>query len=158
MALKDATNHPRGRLACRALLVNAVVLTAGCAGFAKGVTEAIIESGQEEAQPLGCEVRGQAFIGLETYMHRQDALPPLDTFHGERPALKVLMVHGIGTHQPGYALELVENLAKTMGLDVTAESAKDLTLLPPSPEELAAAPVVKADCEWMETRSVEKTP
>ncbi|ADJ27787.1 hypothetical protein [Nitrosococcus watsonii] len=149
MALSDVMGHPQRRLLCSVLLINAMILTAGCAGLGKGITEAIISRGQEEAQPLGCEIRGQAFTGLENYMFRQDALPPLGTFNGERPALKVLMVHGIGTHQPGYALELAENLAKAMDLDVTAENTKDLTLLSPSPEEFAAVPKYHPDpIDW----------
>ncbi|GEM19212.1 hypothetical protein NONS58_05910 [Nitrosococcus oceani] len=57
------------------------------------------------------------------------------TIAGSHPQFKI-----DGKFQPDYVLGLVENLAKAMGLDVTVESTKDLTLLPLSPKNLAIAP------------------
>jgi hypothetical protein len=45
--------------------------------------------------------------------------PPLGQSGPEQPILKVIMVHGVGTHVPGYSARLSANLAQALGLSVT---------------------------------------
>jgi hypothetical protein len=49
----------------------------------------------------------------------------------DRPVLKVMMVHGIGSHVPGYATRLAENLARALSLDRVQEKFKEFQLSSP---------------------------
>ncbi len=108
------------------LLLTAMLLS-GCAGIAKGVTEAILER-SEEADTRACHIEGPASVGLE---------PLLQTQEKERAAgssartMKVLMVHGIGRHLPGYSARLTEHLMRELKLDVRVEDYKEVVLRDP---------------------------
>jgi len=41
---------------------------------------------------------------------------------------KVMMVHGVGTHKPGYSTQLLEGLANKMGLNRFSKISKNITL------------------------------
>ncbi len=97
-----------------------IVFLAGCSSFGKGVTEAILEQKQSEDTRL-CEIKGKAFGGLKP--HLADA-PESD--------VKVLMVHGVGDHKPGYATEFLDKLVKQLDLNVTTQSSKNITLIDPN--------------------------
>ncbi len=97
------------------LVAIASILLSGCASFGKGITEAIIEKKEAEDTRL-CEVWGEAFNGLK---------PHLDNKQGK---MKVLMVHGVGDHQPGYSTQFFEKIAKELGLSVTAKAPKNIKL------------------------------
>jgi hypothetical protein len=100
----------------------------GCAGLAKGVTQAVIESREKEkVDTRKCHVRGAPFEGLEAYMERQEQWAASGT-GGQRPVLKLLMVHGIGAHSPGYATRLSENLARALALSRTERSFREFRL------------------------------
>lgn len=123
-----------GRMFDRALkcllLIGLLALLSGCAGFAKGVTQALMEDkGEVQDDPRKCFVRGRAFPGLEAYMRQQE----LQAARGvaDRRLLKVLMVHGIGSHQPGYATRLAENLARALALPQVEEKYKEIALSHP---------------------------
>jgi hypothetical protein len=106
-----------------------LLLLSGCAGFAKGVTEALLGDKKKKADSRQCYVRGRPFDGLEAYMRQQEsdaAAAPAD-----RRVLKVLMVHGIGSHQPGYATRLAENLARALSLPQVEEQYKEFRLTGP---------------------------
>ena len=79
-----------------------------------------------------CEIEGQSFNGIEPYLVKQDKLPPFGEPVGERPEVKVLYVHGIGTHVPGDGTTLRENLAKSLGLDVRAPRQKRIVIANPN--------------------------
>lgn len=91
------------------------VLLSGCSSLGKGVTEAILEK-QEAEDTRVCEVWGPAFSGLQ---------PHIELRKGK---MKVLMVHGVGDHQPGYSTEFFEKLAKELHLTVTAKTYKNIQL------------------------------
>ena len=99
------------------ILLNLALLS-GCAGFGKGVAEAVLEQKDAEDARI-CEVRGKAFTGIEH---------ALDSSEGET---KVLMVHGVGDHMPGYATEFLEKLGKELGLTVQAKKRKNIALTDP---------------------------
>ncbi len=100
---------------------------AGCASFAKGVTEAILERPKEERE-LACHIEGPPSQGLETLLREQEA----DRASGKTSRqLKVSMVHGIGHHVPGYSGRLTENLMRELKLQVKSERSKEIALRDP---------------------------
>ncbi len=95
------------------------IILQGCSSFGRGIAEAVLEK-QEQEDTRVCEVWGGAFRGLD---------PDLDNSQG---LLKVLMVHGVGDHQPGYATQFLEKLSKQLNLTVSARQPKNLSLVFPS--------------------------
>ena len=105
---------------------------AGCESFGRGVTQAVLDSNQEnEKDTRNCEIEGRPFQGIEPYLAKQDALPPFGDPVGDRPEVKVLYVHGIGTHAPGHGTALRDNLAKSLGLDIRAPRPKRIVIASP---------------------------
>ncbi len=105
-------------------------LLSGCAQFGKGVTEAILEQEQEDTR--ACHVEGPASFGLEHLMQAQQR----EREAGEsRRQLKILMVHGIGRHIPGYSGRLTEYLMRALGLDVREKRFKEITVRDPGVSE-----------------------
>lgn len=100
------------------LILGFTVLLSGCASFGKGITEAILEKQDNEDTRI-CEITGNSFTGLK---------PQLET-PGRK--MKVLMVHGVGNHLPGYSTEFLEKLAKELDLTVTTRAYKNITLSDP---------------------------
>ncbi len=91
------------------------MLLSGCASFGKGMAEAFLEK-QQLADTRVCELWGKPFKGL---------LPFLDNKQGK---MKVLMVHGVGDHLPGYSTQFVEKLAKELDLPAMSVQYKNITL------------------------------
>jgi hypothetical protein len=107
-----------------ALLIAAWSL-ASCSSFGEGVTRALLAKSEEPAKDTRlCEVSGPAFSGVLPLLEHQAGWPPLGKAGPERPILKVIMVHGVGTHVPGYSARLQANLAKALGLGVIAPEPK----------------------------------
>ena len=90
----------------------------GCSSLGKGVTEAFLEK-QEADDTRACEVWGEAFLGLKPHIQRN------------KGKMKVLMVHGVGDHQPGYATQFYEKLAQELKLSVTSKTHKNIQLSNP---------------------------
>jgi len=107
-----------GRLV--ALLCILAVL-GGCASFGEGVARGLVGDRKEDTRQ--CYVRGPTFDGIEQLIEKAERAGPNS---GED--VKVLMVHGIGTHLPGYSTRLAENLARELQLDVVGREPKSLTL------------------------------
>ena len=63
-----------------------------------------------------CEIWGKAFEGLA---------PFLDNHTGK---MKVLMVHGVGDHLPGYSTQFIEKLAAELNLPVMSAQKKNISL------------------------------
>jgi hypothetical protein len=96
------------------------------------MTEAMLESTSREGEDNRmCEVEGVPFAGIEPYLARQDSLPPLGGADSSRPQVKVLYVHGIGTHRPGHGTELMQNLTRSLALDVRSPRPKTIALIHP---------------------------
>jgi hypothetical protein len=128
------TTHVKGYEVDAMLLKNPLIplclalpLLGGCASIARGVTEGIMGTrGEESQQDTGvCAIRGPAYEGIAPALERQAAVPGRTT--------KVLMVHGIGKHLPGYSGRLQDQLTAALGLDVVQEQYKEFTLSPPPP-------------------------
>ncbi len=103
----------------------------GCASLAKGVTQAMMESGAKKEDTRQCFIKGPPFGGLESYMKRQEQFRQSQAGDSDFPLLKVLVVHGIGGFVPGHAVRLAQNLARALGLDVTERDYKQFTLAVP---------------------------
>ena len=100
------------------------LLFTGCSSFGKGITEAILEKKEGEDTRI-CEVWGDGFSGLQPYIERK------------KGTMKVLMVHGVGDHKPGYSTEFFEKLAKELDLTVKSRSHKNIRLTDPEFPEKA---------------------
>lgn len=96
------------------LLVITVQLN-GCASLGKGVAEAFLEK-QQAVDTRLCEIWGKPFKGIS---------PFLDNKQGK---MKVLMVHGVGDHLPGYSTQFIEKLAAELNLPVMSSKYKNITL------------------------------
>jgi len=90
----------------------------GCASLGKGVAEAFLEKQEAEDNRI-CEIWGTAFEGLKPTLYQQQG------------KTKVLMVHGVGDHLPGYATEFAEKLAKELDLSVMSKQHKNIKLISP---------------------------
>lgn len=98
------------------LILSLLFMVSGCASFGRGVAEAIINDKKEDTRQ--CEIQGSP-------------LPGIDDLFKNKQVVKVMMVHGVGTHTPGYATRIRENLALKLGLDVFSRRDKDITLIDP---------------------------
>lgn len=105
----------------RLLILFAVFGIAGCSSFGKGMMEAILDKG-EEKDTRQCEIRGGNIPGIDSYFAKGNTV-------------KVMMIHGVGTHEPGYSTRIQENLAKDLNLTVFSKRFKDITLLNPDDGE-----------------------
>jgi hypothetical protein len=114
-------------------LLTAAWLLAGCASFGEGVTRGLLAQSDEPAEDARlCEVSGPAFSGILPMLERQAGYPPLGQAGPERPILKVIMVHGVGTHVPGHSARLSANLAQSLGLTVVAPDSKAFPIEAPA--------------------------
>ena len=109
------------------LVIVLLIMLSGCASIAKGVTQAVLERSEEE-DTRACYVEGPRSEGLEALMREQEGGrsggPSTRT-------LKVLMVHGIGRHLPGYSGRLSEALMRELKLDIKEEEYKEIVLREP---------------------------
>lgn len=103
-------------------------VVAGCSDIAKGVTEALVEKSKTE-DTRACHIEGPPSEGLAALLQAQ-ASERASGRSGRQ--LKILMVHGIGHHIPGYSGRFTEHLMPALGLDVREENSKDFTLSNPS--------------------------
>lgn len=101
----------------KTVLLAALILLGGCSSFGRGVAEAILDKNNQK-DTRQCEIKGSTFKGIE------------DAFK-DKKTVKVLMIHGVGTHVAGYSTRMRENLAKSLGLNVFSTRAKNITLINP---------------------------
>ncbi len=94
------------------------LLLGGCSSIGKGIAEAYLEKQDSEDTRI-CEITGEKFAGIK---------PQLEV-PGRK--MKVLMVHGVGNHLPGYSTQFLEKLTKELDLTVTARAHKNIALADP---------------------------
>jgi len=90
------------------------MLLTGCASLSKGVAEAFLENKKEDTKV--CEIIGKRFSGVES------------TFQAESGVSKVLKIHGVGRHVPGYSTEFLEKLAVELDMPVRNSQFKEIKL------------------------------
>ena len=100
------------------LALSFIVLLSGCSSIGKGIAEAVLEK-QDQDDNRVCEIWGEKFTGLK---------PQLE--HNDRK-MKLMMVHGVGHHLPGYSTQFLEKLTKELDLNVTTKSHKNISLTDP---------------------------
>jgi hypothetical protein len=102
-----------------------------CASVAEGVTRGLTPKNPETA-PRPCDVTGPAFHGLAGMLRRLELSGSAVVGAKANPQrLKVMMVHGIGTHPPGYSARFQRNLTAALGLTRREQSIKDIALRNP---------------------------
>ena len=72
-----------------------------------------------------CEIRGGIFPGISAYLDKGETV-------------KVLVVHGIGTHRPGHSAVISEGIAHSLGLSVFSNPADADILNPRDPSQRLA--------------------
>lgn len=95
-----------------------VVAVSGCASFGEGIAKAFLEK-QESVDLRLCQIIGESFDGIA---------PSLEN---ELGTTKVLMVHGVGSHFPGYSSEFLEKLSNELSLVVKNRTYKEISLTHP---------------------------
>ncbi|UOA10675.1 hypothetical protein KKZ03_03425 [Methylobacter sp. S3L5C] len=93
-------------------------MLSGCASLGKGAAEAVLEKSENE-DSRQCQVWGQAFTGITADLAKKQG------------KTKVLFVHGVGDHTPGYTTQFLEKLAKELNLNVRSEGQKNIDLNTP---------------------------
>jgi len=106
----------------RASILLLLLFLGGCSSFGEGLGRGLMEKREQEDTRM-CYIRGPSFDGIEQLINTSEQPGP--GFGGD---LKVLMVHGIGTHLPGYSTRLAENLARELDLDVVDREPKTVAL------------------------------
>lgn len=103
----------------------------GCASIAEGVTRGL-SADNTEKPPRPCDVTGPAFLGISERLRRLELSgPSAITGETRSPNLKVMMVHGIGTHPPGYSARFQRNLTEALGLTRRDAQVKEIGLRAP---------------------------
>lgn len=87
----------------------------GCASLGEGLANAFLEK-QTSVDTRLCEIWGKSFDGLSPHLSNQ------------KGKMKVLMVHGVGDHLPGYSRQFLEKLARELDLPVMAAQQKNIPL------------------------------
>jgi hypothetical protein len=108
-------------------LVLTIVLLSGCTSISKGITQAYLE--QETEDTRQCWISGREFDGLDGLV--QVGNEPTAATNGS-DKLKILMVHGIGNHAPGYSRRLQDGLVEEFGFESMDETIKTIALSHPS--------------------------
>ena len=93
-----------------------VILLSGCSSIGKGAMEAFLEKSENE-DTRQCQVWGQPFTGIESEIANKNK------------HTKVLFVHGVGDHIPGYTTEFLEKLAKDLHLNERSLEQKAIELV-----------------------------
>ena len=94
---------------------------AGCASMARGVTEAVLNQPDKEKDERACQIEGGAFEGMQSILQKNVTQSRDSNKSQNRPSTKVLMIHGIGTHHPGYSSQFAEGLTRGLNLTVTGD-------------------------------------
>ena len=94
-----------------------VIALSGCVSISKGVTLALLEK-SEEPDTRKCEGWGKPFEGIEPGLAKEK----------EKGKTRILMVHGVADHIPGYTTQFQAKLAKELGLKARSASPKNIEL------------------------------
>ncbi|MDZ4150275.1 hypothetical protein, partial [Methylicorpusculum sp.] len=95
-----------------------VMLLSACTSIGKSIAQAVLEKSETE-DARQCQVWGQPFTGIQAGLGK------------EKGKTKVLFVHGVGDHIPGYTTQFLEKLAKELNLTARAYSQKNIGLSAP---------------------------
>lgn len=99
-------------------LIFSLFSLASCSGIVKGVTKAVME--EDKVDRRLCEIEGPEFNGIKQSLE--------DQAENSAKVTKILMVHGISTHLPGYSSRFQRKLYETLALDKTDAQTKTIKL------------------------------
>lgn len=99
-------------MALRSLIILVIIACCGCASFGRGFAEGL----RRPTSPGECRIYSAGFEGLES------------GFINHTGPLKVLNIHGIGEHMPGYSVMFANEFADRMDLYNYAPGYKEITL------------------------------
>jgi hypothetical protein len=108
--------------------VSVAAILSGCASTAEGITRALVDTGKGPAERQ-CTISGPAFGGLEARF---------DDESGELTdkTVRVVFVHGIGTHEPGWSTPIALRLASKLQLKSLDKDVKQIKVVSPDfPDE-----------------------
>jgi hypothetical protein len=108
-------------------LVLTIAFLSGCSSISKGITQAYLENETEDTRE--CWITGRAFDGLDSPLRAENE-PASATSDADQ--LKILMVHGIGNHAPGYSRRLQDGLIAEFGFENVDETIKTIPLKHPA--------------------------
>jgi hypothetical protein len=109
------------------LLVLTIAVLSGCTSISKGITQAYLEHETEDTRE--CWITGRSFDGLDDLFETENEAASAT---GEPDQLKILMVHGIGNHAPGYSRRLQDGLVEEYGFETTDETIKTIAMRHPA--------------------------
>lgn len=93
-----------------------LVLLSACNTFERDFAKDVIS---DSATPLKmCEIEGDKYRGLNGLLNNKNHL-------------KVLVIHGVGTHHPGYSDRLQLNLMNQMSISSKSRLSKNITIMDP---------------------------
>jgi len=122
-----------------ACMLAAALALSGCASFGEGLGRAVLAELQSEpgVDRRACEIQGPPFDGIQSALQAQDGQARIGAgSDAQRSVVKVLTVHGIGPHHPGYAGRTVANLTAALGLNVVSPQIKSIEVTDPDfPDE-----------------------
>jgi len=99
----------------------------GCSSISKGITQAYLEHETEDTRE--CWITGRSFDGLDD-LFKTEIETTAGT--GDPDQLKILMVHGIGNHAPGYSRRLQDGLIEEYGFETADETIKTIAMRHPA--------------------------
>jgi len=108
-------------------LILTIALLSGCSSISKGITQAYLE--QETEDTRECWITGRSFDGLDSLFQVENE-PASGTSVSDK--LKILMVHGIGNHAPGYSRRLQDGLVEEFAFESVDETIKTIPLSHPA--------------------------
>jgi len=108
-------------------LVFVVAFLSGCASISKGITQAYLEHETEDTRE--CLITGRSFDGLDDLLRNENEAAAGTS---DSDQLKILMVHGIGNHAPGYSRRLQDGLVEEYGFEHTDETIKTIAMRHPA--------------------------
>lgn len=98
--------------------LSVAMVLSGCTGIGKGIAEAVLEKSESEDNRI-CQVWGKPFTGINATLNKSQG------------KTKILFVHGVGDHIPGYTTQFLEKLAKQLNLNARSEIQKNIKLSAP---------------------------
>lgn len=88
-------------------------LLTGCAGLGRGFAEAFFHTRKETSSEATCLIWSEGFSGIADYT---------------APIKKIMLIHGVGTHEPGHSSVLMRNITRMMNYTVQERTYKQLFL------------------------------
>lgn len=122
------------RVGPAACIFAAALAISGCAGLGEGLGRAVLSQleGDPEVDTRACEIQGAPFDGILVALQAQDGQGRIGVAPAsQRSAVKLMIVHGVGSHHPGYSGRTVANLTGALGLNVVSPQIKSVDLIHP---------------------------